>query len=56
MPRVFILLIILLLHLLTPSKGIGFIDSTPLAVCNNKRISRNKVFKGYNHKGMAFWF
>ena len=43
-PRVFILLIILLLHLLTPlSKGVVFIYSTPLAICNNKRISRNKV-------------
>ena len=26
--------------------GISFIDSTPLRVCKNKRISRNKVFAG----------
>lgn len=27
--------------------GISFIDSTCIPVCNNKRISRNKVFKDY---------
>jgi hypothetical protein len=26
--------------------GISFVDSTPLKVCKNKRIKRNKVFKG----------
>ena len=26
--------------------GISFIDSTPIRVCKNKRIKRNKVFKG----------
>ena len=26
--------------------GISFIDSTPIAVCHNKRIARNKVFNG----------
>jgi hypothetical protein len=25
--------------------GITFVDSTKIAVCNNKRIKRNKVFK-----------
>lgn len=28
------------------STGISFMDSTPLRVCKNKRISRNKVFEG----------
>ena len=27
--------------------GISFIDSTVLRVCHNKRIKRNKTFKGY---------
>jgi hypothetical protein len=26
--------------------GITFVDSTPLAVCHNRRISRHKVFEG----------
>jgi hypothetical protein len=26
--------------------GISFVDSTPIRVCKNKRVKRNKVFKG----------
>jgi len=39
--------------------GISFIDSTPLRVCKNKRISRNKVFAGIAGLGkssMGFFF
>lgn len=36
-----------------PCTGISFIDSTPIAVCNNKRISRNKVFKGVAARGKS---
>lgn len=39
--------------------GISFIDSTPLRVCKNKRISRNKVFEGIAALGkstMGFFF
>lgn len=38
--------------------GIAFIDSTSIAVCHNKRISRNKVFKSLAKRGKttAGWF
>ncbi len=38
--------------------GISYIDSTPIRVCKNKRISRNKVFKGLAEIGKSTmgWF
>ena len=39
--------------------GISFIDSTPLRVCKNKRIRRNKVFEGIAQVGkstMGYFF
>ena len=38
--------------------GISFIDSTVLRVCHNKRIKRNKVFKGMAKVGKSTigWF
>ena len=38
--------------------GISFVDSTPIRVCNNKRIKRNKVFKGTAEVGKSTmgWF
>ncbi len=38
--------------------GISFVDSTSLAVCSVKRISRNKVFKGIAKRGKTTsgWF
>lgn len=41
------------------STGISFIDSTPIRVCKNKRIKRNKVFKGIAELGkstMGYFF
>lgn len=38
--------------------GISFVDSTPIRVCNNKRVKRNKVFKGIAEVGKSTmgWF
>lgn len=39
--------------------GISFMDSTPIRVCKNKRIKRNKVFKGIAQLGkstMGYFF
>lgn len=38
--------------------GISFVDSTPVRVCNNKRISNNKVFDGIATTGKSTmgWF
>ncbi len=38
--------------------GISFVDSTPVRVCNNKRIKRNKVFKDIANVGKSTmgWF
>jgi hypothetical protein len=38
--------------------GITFVDSTALAVCHNRRISRHKVFEGYATRGKSSmgWF
>ena len=38
--------------------GISFVDSTPLKVCHNKRIERNKVFAGTAARGKTTmgWF
>lgn len=33
--------------------GISFVDSTPVRVCKNKRIKRNKVFKGIAEVGKS---
>lgn len=33
--------------------GISFVDSTPIRVCNNKRINSNKVFEGIAQRGKS---
>jgi len=40
------------------STGISFLDSTPLAVCDNHRIYHHKVFDGVAHRGKSStgWF
>jgi len=46
-------------HCMGESTGISFIDSTPVRVCNNKRIPRNKVFADIATRGkstMGYFF
>jgi hypothetical protein len=58
MPRVLHLLVLLLYCLFARGKAMAYVDSTSLAVCHPKRISRNKVFKGLASLGKTTkgWF
>jgi transposase len=58
MPRVLDLLTLLLYSLLSPGQGMGYVDSTSLAVCHPKRIKRNRVFQGLAKLGKTTkgWF
>ena len=58
MKNVFIPLFAYLLHRAGKMTGIAFIDATSIAVCHNKRIRRNRVFRGFAKRGKttAGWF
>lgn len=62
MPRIIHIMLVLLYSILgKPSSKNHFIDSTSIAVCSTKRISRNKLFKhiaklGKTTKGWFFGF
>ena len=58
MQGLFVPLFAYLLHHKGLITGISFIDSTKIQVCHNKRIPRNKVFKGSAKRGKttAGWF
>ena len=58
MPRVLVPLCVYLHTLKGKVTGISFIDSTPLAVCDNKRIFNHKVFDGIAQRGKSSmgWF
>jgi hypothetical protein len=52
------LIAFLKLKRLVVSNEITFIDSTKIAICNNKRIKRNRVFEGIAERGKSTmgWF
>jgi hypothetical protein len=54
----FIPLFAYLLHIRGVVTGIAFVDATSIAVCHNKRINRNKVFRGIAKRGKTTsgWF
>lgn len=56
--NLFIPLFAYLLHKRGSVTGIAFIDATSLRVCHNKRIMRNRVFKGLARRGKTTsgWF
>lgn len=57
-PRMFMPLCAFLQCIRAEFDGIGFIDSTPIAVCGNKRIYGHKVFKSFAQLGKTTkgWF
>jgi transposase len=58
MPSVLIPLCAYLKHCFGRCTGIGFVDSTSVKVCHNRRISRNHVFKDVASRGKTSvdWF
>jgi hypothetical protein len=58
MPRVLVLLCGYLRSRLGRCSGISFVDSTALAVCDNRRIHSHKVFAGLAERGKTSmgWF
>lgn len=58
MPKLFIPLNVMLHCILGEKTKTYIIDSTRLPICDNKRISRNKVFKGLAQRGKTTmgWF
>lgn len=51
MPQVGLLLCAYLQSRFGRCTGIAFVDSTPLAVCHNRRVARHRVFKGLAARG-----
>lgn len=58
MPGVLVPLCAYLRHCYGGCTGISFIDSTPLAVCHNRRIGQHKTFAGIAQRGKnsVDWF
>lgn len=58
LPEALIPLTLFMKSLCKKGRGIAFIDSTPLRVCDNLRISRHKTFNGEAQRGKSStgWF
>ena len=58
MPRIVVPLYAYLQARCVPTRGLAFVDSTALAVCDNRRIERHRVFKGIAERGKTSmgWF
>jgi hypothetical protein len=58
MKKLFVPLFAYLLYFKGAISGISFVDSTSIRICHNKRISRNRVFKGLAKLGKTTtgWF
>lgn len=58
MGRVLVPLMAYFYHCQGRCSGISFVDSTPLAVCHNRRIPRHRVFEGLAARGKTSmgWF
>ena len=58
MPRLVVPLSCYLQSRFGTQSGIAFVDSTPIRVCSNKRIERNRVFAGVAARGCSTvgWF
>lgn len=58
MPTILIPLCAYLRHCYGNCSGISFVDSTPIAVCHNRRISQHQVFEGLAARGKnsVDWF
>ncbi len=58
MPSVLAALATFLKTVMGEVSGISFVDSTSISICHNKRITRNRVFKGLARRGKTTmgWF
>ncbi len=52
-PGVLGMMTLYLLSRLGQTRGVAYVDSTPLAVCHNKRIFHHKVFAGMAQRGKS---
>lgn len=58
MKEAFVPLFAYLMSMMGTVTGVSFVDSTSIIICGNKRMDKNKVFKGFAKKGKTTigWF